>query len=283
MLVTDIQEEGFVKKSSSSYDLSILMGMDRFFYAITDSTHHLLLLRNYKYKNADDWQDTLKQSVQDVFLSDKILQLPFRKIKFAILNNCSTLIPDPLFLEDKKETYLRQLVELHEHDSVQVSDLPVLDTKLVYGVDQSLLKWIHTSYPSALIYHSFAPFLLGCHHIMNLQKGHQVFLNVKDRLLQIALFDGQQLIFCNTFPFQTSKDFIYHVMLIYDQFGLKPETNPVVLMGMIEKESEIYQNLYRYIRHINFLTLPNFMHFGDQATASKAHFYYDLFCLKLCE
>ncbi len=282
-LITHIQEENFAKSSTSSYDLSILVGMDRFFYAVTDGQQHLLLLKSYQLDEKASSISKFKESLQRVFLNDKLLQLPFHKTYLSFVNHKSTLVPHRLFDENQKETYLQQLIQLGEDDYIDVNYIAPLDVHLVYSISHTILKEIRAYFPTATIYHAQTPLLFGYRKLMEHQQGHQIFLNVKMELLQLALFDGPNLIFCNNFNYHASKDFIYYVMLIFDQFDLKPESTPIHLSGLIETNSEIYQQLFRYVRHLNFIQQPSFIRFGAQSSTMQTYFYYDLFCLKLCE
>ena len=76
-------------------------------------------------------------------------------------------------------------------------------------------------------------------------------------ILQIALFDGQALIFSNQFPFKSEKDFLYYTLLIYGQFKLDPETIPLHISGQLVKESAIYKKLYHYIRYTSFVPISS--------------------------
>ena len=257
--------------------------MDSFFYAILDSQDNLLLLRGHHFEEEINVFSELRDPIQRIFLEDKLLQLAYHKTKLAFINNNATLVPLRLYDPEQKKTYLQHLRALKDDDSIAVNMLSGIGANLVYAVSDPIYKMLLSYFPSGKFYHGFAPILMGYRRSMEHQHGSQIFLNVKENLLQLVLFDGNKLQFCNSFPFQTSKDFIYFVMLIFDQFKLKPESTAVHLSGLIERDSEIYKHLYRYIRHINFITQPSFVRFGEQFTGLKKYFYYDLFCLKLCE
>jgi len=49
------------------------------------------------------------------------------------------------------------------------------------------------------------------------------------------------------------------------------------------EDSEIYHLLYRYIRHLKIIELPQSIQFGEAVTKQNPHFFFDLFSLHLCE
>ena len=72
-------------------------------------------------------------------------------------------------------------------------------------------------------------------------------------------------------------------MLLYDQFKLNPETDPIHIAGQIVEDSEIYHLLYRYVRHLNLVSGPSYYRFSQLFDTLPQHFYFDLYSLKLCE
>ena len=83
--------------------------------------------------------------------------------------------------------------------------------------------------------------------------GAGIFLNIKQRQVHIVVFEGADFVFSNIFAFESANDFVYYILLVYDQFKLKPEIDPVYISGQVVKESEIYKLLYRYVRNIHML------------------------------
>ena len=100
--------------------------------------------------------------------------------------------------------------------------------------------------------------------------------------MQIALLEGKNLIFSNSYSYQTSQDFIYHVLLVYNQFNLEPNDIPIHVSGQVIKDSEIFRMLYRYIRRTEIIAAPPTFVFGKKYEKIPDHFYFDLYSLKLC-
>ncbi len=70
---------------------------------------------------------------------------------------------------------------------------------------------------------------------------------------QIAYFYyqlGKQPTYYNSFHYKNKEDLLYYIMLVYKMLNLQTDSYPLILSGMIEKESEIYHLLYQYIRNV---------------------------------
>ena len=280
---TNITEDNFVKKDSSSYNLSILIGMDRFSYAIIDSEKHLLALKSYLLKADITSAQPLQPALQEIFLEDKILKLSFNNTTVGLINNKSTLIPDKLFEPEETRVYLQNQVASLDNHQVFVDRVSDVAAKNIYAFDQEIFYLVKGYLPNAKFFHSSTSMLNGILSNQNGDVSKKVFINVKEDHLQIALVGGKELIFFNSFAYKDDKDFIYHVMLVFKQFDLDVENIPVFLSGQITDESKLYRMIYRYINQIQFSKAPSSINFGKNSKGIPPHFYFDLFSLDLCE
>ena len=52
---------------------------------------------------------------------------------------------------------------------------------------------------------------------------------------------------------QTKEDFIYYLLFTAEQLQLNPEEFPVVLMGSVNKNDDLFNITYKYVRHVSLL------------------------------
>ena len=279
---TDIHiiEDDFVKENSSTYNLSILIGMDRFSYAIIDG-QNLLTLKSYKLSSDLKSEKELHTALQDIFIEDKILKLPFGKTTVGLTNNQSTLVPNNFFQKEATNTYLRNQISSLAKQQVFIDDIKNVKAKNVYAYNQEIYFLVKGYLPNAHFCHSSTATLQGFLSLS--QNTKKIYVNVKGDHLQIAFLDGKELVFYNAFSFEDEQNFIYHIVLIYNQFNLSTESVPTVLSGQITQDSKSYRILYRYINHIEFSDAPFSIRFGKKYQDIPTHFYFDLFSLGLCE
>ena len=278
----NIVEDNFVKKNSSSYNLSILVGMDRFSYAIMDEQKNLLALKSYLVKANQADYTRLHAALQDIFIEDKILKLPFRETTVGLINNANTLIPNKLYQPEALNTYLKNQIPSLKKHQVFVDQVETLDAKNVYAFDQEVYYLVKGYLPQAKFVHSSTCAVQSFLLEQGEQAGKNVYVNVKGDHLQIAFVDGKEMIYFNAFPFESEHDFLYYVLLVLKQFTLPTESTPIFLSGQITDDSKIYRMLYQYIGQIHFAKTPTSIHLGKKYKGTPAHFYYDLFSLGLC-
>lgn len=277
----DIYEDSFVKNAIPSYNLSALVGADRFsFLAYDQDQQKVQLLKSYHFQAKESLG--LQSVVREVYLRDNLLKSPFKQSFIAICNNKNTLVPNRLFDENNLAIYFEKLTQLDENDLVMVNDIPKSDIKNVFAVGSGLKKLLDGYFPGANILHATTLFISGAKELSKHRKGHQLYLNISGEGFQVVLYEDQDLLFSNSYTYKAANDFIYFVMLVFDQFKLKPEAVPLYLSGQITEDAELYKLMYRYIRHIHFVQLPHFLNFGPLLKKQPSHYFFNLYCAKLC-
>ena len=257
--------------------------MDRFSYLISNNQQEVFVLKSYAYLQQSNDAGVLKSALHQIFLEDKLLQLSYQKTRIACWHVKNTYVPDRLFQEEDKATYLEKMFEFDDQDELLSDELAPLHVANVYVLNKEILSILKNSFPDAKILHGSTALLLGQNKASELLVDDHVYVNVTGEYLQISYFKGNEFIFNNSFHFRTAKDFIYYVLLVYEQFKLKPEIAPLTISGQMVKDSQVYNMIYRYIRHINFSQAPGFLRFGAAFDQHSKHYFFDLFSLSLCE
>ncbi len=279
MISLDLIEDNFIKKNATLYNLSALIGADRFSFLVLDKNQNVVVLRSYIFEANKD----IKSFIRKTYFQDEILKLDFASVKIAVNNSKHTIVPSALFDDKYKSAYLENIVDLHPSDNVEVDDLKILNAKNIYAIDKEMEEMISDSFSNMKLFHGSTAFLMGAYSLTDVNKGYQMFINVLNRKLNILLFQKKDLMFNNSFSFQSIRDFVYYIMLVLDQFKIDPETIPVYVCGQIIRESEIFKLMYRYIKEIHFLEAPDHLAFRSKYEALNAYKFFDLFSLKLCE
>lgn len=111
------------------------------------------------------------------------------------------------------------------------------------------LKNILNSY---FVHPTISPSILGfCKNIYeNTTSINQLHLYITPQIAYFYYQISNQPNFYNSFHYKNKEDLLYYIMLVYKMLDLKTDSYPLILSGMIEKESEFFKLLYQYIRNI---------------------------------
>lgn len=279
MIIKDIQEDSLAKKQTNNYELSILIGVDSFDYMVLDSRQQVLALKSF---GLEDSRNGHLNAIEEAFRSDKFLHQPFRNIRAGLAGGRNTLIPLRLYDPNQNDAYIGQLTELLPGEEARADGLPMLGLYNVYTADKGEAALARRLFPGCRIFHLCTALLEGLRHLPAREEGFSIFAHLKGSLLFITAFEGKELRFANMFRCQAARDFIYFVLLVYQQFGLNPEAQPLHLSGQLVRESEIFREAVRYIRHLEFLEPPAFFQFGPKLSQEPHYFHFGLLSLSLC-
>jgi hypothetical protein len=277
----DIVEYSFSPKLSTLYNLNVLLGANSVYYTVSDAEQRILVLKSFH--NDEKKNASVTALLKDVFFEDPILNAVYKSVKVGFSTPHQTLVPRKFYSETDKPLYLKNLTAEDSLNSIGADSIDALDIVNVYAAEKNLIGLIQAVFPKAKYYHNITSLLLGFDRTAKHSPTPQVFANIRDNTVQLFFFTQQKPVFANVFPFKTSQDIIYYILLVYEQFKLNPDETPLVLSGTVTQDSDIYKYIYRYIRHVNFITIPELMHLGQQFTGIPHHFYFDLFSLKDCE
>lgn len=270
----EIIDPQFSRQISPQNELAILLGVNSLSYLITNPQGQLLVLRDYQLTDNPELAEYAEIVAQDVHL-----QSAYRKTRLAAMSPHFTLVPTRLYNAAEKRTYLQEVYNLAYEKDVQADEIPTAQVQLVYAVPQSITAIVQRQLFGGQLYHAVTAFLTGLLHRVGAPVSPALYVQVHPGWLVAALLEGKSLLFVNTFHYQNTKDFLYFVLLILDQYKLAPEDTPVYLSGHIIEQSEIYPLLRRYIRSVQFLPPPQFLQSGNQWQQQPSYFYFNLFSL----
>ncbi|PSR15194.1 MAG: hypothetical protein DA408_03205 [Bacteroidetes bacterium] len=266
----DITEDAFDKGQLPQSELSILTGVDSSSYLIVDPAQQVLAIRALSHPAGENWWKV-----------DDRLQHGYKKTRLAWLGSRFTIVPARLYSGDQRRSYLTGLTELKDTETVLADPLPELDAFLVYALDQEQLSEWRRSFVGCRFYHALTPVLKQL-MLLNRQQGRaKVYAYFRNGMLITVGLDRNRLIFCNAFACPNTKDYLYYLLLTYEQCQWDPSQVPLRLFGEIMRDAEVHKLFYRYVRDVDFLSVAGMLRWGTQAALQPNHLFFDLAALQL--
>lgn len=258
-------DETFDEKDLQRYDLTFESGERTFGYSIRDVEKNRFIALGY-----------FRNRLNDLTISFPWLSGQFHAVKGIIGSARFTLIPEALFLESEKESYFNFIHEPETGELILADRLEHLGICTVYGIHGSSKNELDKVFSKYTLVH-ISTVLMGSiwMNVKNMA-GRNVFLNLRDGQFDLLVFEGKQLKYCNVFKFLTTEDIVYYVIFVFEQLNLNPEEMTLTLLGNIEKQSQCYDLLFRYIRNIEFVTRNENFDYSYLFNDIPGHCYYTL-------
>ncbi len=259
--------------SAESHFLSAIIGPDGLSLAVSDAENRLLSLRLWRFEGPSPHFEDFRPRLYSIFHQDPFLKKHYQKTRIAFSNPWVSLVPDRFFDPEKAPTYLKLLMQkLGEYDFHHDR---LHDGQMVWAVEKELESFCRGFFPRAEFCHVGSGLVSGWKTLAS-PYAQEVYVNVRGRSMQIAVFDRADLLFFNTFSYQNASDFLYFTLLAFEQFKLRPDSIPLFLSGELVSDSEIYRQLYRFIADIRFVRRPDRYLFPTDALALPGHLNFDL-------
>ncbi len=280
MIQFDFIEDTFIKKNTSIYELSILLGMDSLVYMITDGQQKIHALSQFPYAQNSPYkpyQPNLKP-LERYVEKNALLQSRFRNVRLGIHSPLFSIVPNRLYSEKDKRNILSHLSSKNNFQEVIVDQLPPFNGKNVYGLLPTISDFIKRHFSSARVFNLNTTLLLAAYKKTQLlAQDHQLFFHADSKYLRTFLFERKNLLVATQHQYQTPQDFIYFALLTFEQFRLSVTDQQVHICGQIHQDSELFKLLFRYIKNIHFLEGPAFIQKGEKSKSLPDYAYFDLF------
>ena len=240
--------------------LSIQLSLDGFsFCAIHEFSKELVAFASFEFQESNSLPSKHLELVQDVFNSNKdVLQLKYRSVSVIHYNNLVTQVPKPFFNKDNLPSYLQHSIKILDNDFIAYDEILNTDIVNVYIPFVNINNFLIDTYGAFEFKHNATVLIEELLRKHKNDDGNFMYINVSNQNLEIVVLKNKKLELYNIFSFTTKEDFIYYILFVAEQLKLNPEEINVILLGAIEKESELFTILYQYIRNVSFYTPKNF-------------------------
>ncbi|MBL7926368.1 MAG: DUF3822 family protein [Bacteroidia bacterium] len=248
-----------------------------------DISYAVIQPKQNKFLAFKNYQANDFKQLAEIFANDGILLFDsFLKIKFSIVNVQSTLVPSAFYEAQKNAELLAFNHQIGSADSIAKDDFGFFDAKHVFAVNDDLINFAVNQLKQVHINHCGTAFIE--HGLLkNRNKAQRaISVNVHKHQFEMMVIAENQLLFYNNFYYNTAEDFIYFIMLVYEQLNLNPEEDVLEITGLIEKQSAIFSISKKYIRYVDLAMRQQAFQFSYGFEQLPAWQFQTLFSLGLC-
>jgi hypothetical protein len=115
-----------------------------------------------------------------------------------------------------------------------------------------------------------------------LYKNKSLYCIVYNSSIKVILFNQGSLQLVQLYDYTTPSDVAYHLLNTCTQHQLSPAETVLTLSGLIDQESNLYEELYRYFLYIEMDELPADIQLPDEIGELPGHFFSFLISLTKC-
>jgi len=280
-------DDAFSIQETKNYGLFIQFNESHFVYCILDYRRNKFMGIQQIKRNEFLHRPEIKTKFQD-FLKSVITAIPwlknsYKSVKIAYEGKKNTLIPGPLFDPNELDNYLNFNFISDPEEKALSDHLVLMDNYNVFSIPVATADAMTAIYPHTRIYHLstilIESILINYKNRINTNR---VFLHLREKHFDLMLFDGRQMSYFNSFPYLNAEDITYFLIFVLEQLNINPENIPVVLLGKVDRSSNLSELLQRYIRHVEFGRRNDNFKFSYVFNQLQPQSYYPLINFTLC-
>lgn len=275
-LTKTIIDESFDPMLCKEYGMNIQIGKDDIVVAIKDiAKNKFIALEQFQFVH--NFNFTLIDSlIDEVIEISKLVPYKYKSVNCLIVNGLSTIVPNSLFDEDRKKAFLKFNTDLQGDELVVVNDIKNLNAKNIFALPFSVKSKIDFLFNNVNYIH-FSTQLVENILVNNKnQNTKKVFIHVQNSHFELIVIESNNLLFYNSFNYQTPEDLIYYLLFAFEQLKLNPEKNELFVLGDIEKNDAIYLLISKYVRTVKFAERNDGSDYSYQFQNLSKHIHFTL-------
>ena len=223
--------------------LSMRIGERHYSYAVTGRAGAELHSLGY-FTNEEITSDVLSK----IFSDRQDLRNSFQEVQVSYDHPGSVLVPLSLYDAGAAKSVLSIMYGNIIGSSVISEPLNEWQLYNIYAVPNDVHDWVSRMFPSYKYRHSYTlsvgrlPADPSDHILVDFTTDEFSFIVLKEGKLQIA----------QTLSYSSPEDILYHLLKACNQFSLSRGEIQLYISGLIEKESQLFRELYQYFLYTEF-------------------------------
>ncbi len=253
---------------SKQYWMSILINKSGLSFVVLDTVAKKVIAHKYIEITKVDNQKEYCYFINKIFKADDFLEPEYHKISIVYQGFNSISIPEDLYSEQHKEKFFELNSELNPEDVIVSNRLDQINARKLFTIPNCILDTIEDNFPKAKLYHQSSPIIQS---VLKNKLSESVYLNINSDFFDIQIFDKKKLILDNAFKYKTKEDLLYYLLYTFEQLGLNPKDQKIILFTSVQEGNENISFLQNYFGGLDLASFPKTFNYSYLFSKEDAH------------
>src|SRR5688572_3922633 len=232
-------------------------------------------LTEYAYYIAHKSEEEL---MSEIFVEHSVLNDAFKQYAVNFSNAECILVPESHYNPGDEQLYLGIMYGIKDKSIVKSGHLHRWKLYTVFRIPQYLHELLHHKFGEGKPWHHYSVQLKSIPE----EEDDTLFVDFRTDEISVIVLKKNILQLAQTFTYAVPADVLYYLLKICRQFSLSQQEVKVALSGLIEKDSAIYRELYKYFLHLNFALIPGEIKLDSAFSEFPAHYFSSICKLATC-
>ncbi len=230
-------------------------------------------LVEFGYFTAEDEEDYLR-----FFEETGLMNSRYYQSAIAYDASESVQVPAAVYKHEEGSLYLNSVYGNAIQANTVSENLPALNLYNVYRMPSGLHTSINRKFLSGKYWHLYTVILKN----LASQDIDSIFIDFKTDEFSLIAIRKNKLMLCQTFSYHTPEDVLYYLLKSCQQLNFSQQAVRIGLSGLIEKDSAVYRELYKYFINLEFELLAGGVKLTDALSIHPPHYYSSISKLAAC-
>jgi Protein of unknown function (DUF3822) len=230
----------------------------------------------YYYTTTDnDTTATIANELKIILADENLTATLVDKVHIFYNYAESTLVPSAYFKTAEVDNiaalmFGNKMASINLHETLDAQKI-----ENVYAVPSEIKMAMESIFPTAKAMHSLSK-------VIQNTNGTKLFATVYDKEIRLVLFKENIFMLAAYFDYTTPEDVCFHMLNVCERFAVSPAEVEVVLNGMIDTNSNLYKEMYKFFMQLSIENLPDKVQLAEGFDEIAAHYFSPLVKLAKC-
>ncbi len=266
-----------------SFDLALQLDADGLSFSILDKKRNCFCaLVKYSFGKYST-EEKKEEAISIILAEDPILNdIRFNDVSLSYGNSPAALVPEAVFNPDDSRKYLSFNQHVSEGTEIYIDKLKAAEAVNVFSVEDQIISLIKEKFSQIKIHHRSSGLIESLLFQYRSESSKIAIVNIGQKQFELVVTQGKDLVYYNSFNYQTPEDVIYHILFVCEQMDMNPTSFSLMLTGEINRHASIYELITRYIKNVKFSERNPAFDYSFSLKEIPSHSSYSLFAQGLC-
>ncbi len=219
----------------------------------------------------------IAEQVNEIVSSENLSQQHFKKIFVTWYFDENVFVPQEYFdAGNSKEMLVLVHGDLMQ-GAVQNELVATHNLHTVYKIPAVVKNIFNIAFPFCIQNHQSSL-------LINFEKNNKdlLYCNFYPEHLTVLLRKNGQLQIIQQFEYASPEDAVYHLLNVCQSFETDAAKTILTVSGMIDTDSNLYSELYKYFQSVNCADLSASFNYAEEIKDHPAHYFSHLFATASC-
>ena len=223
----------------------------------------------------------LLESLLEIVMNDELLQIHFKEA-FIIYNYTdSSFLPEKFFHVELNQP-VTEIVYGNARKGLMLSEkVNGWHMYNIYRVPREIHALLQRKFAAGNYWHYYT-LLLSDGQVKSAPETEVIKIVMGTDQFLVAVFKDKAIQLLQSYSYQTPDDVSYYLLAICNRFGISQEKVMLIVSGLLDEQSRLFQELLKYYLNVQWDQLPDTVKLDGAFTEFPSHYFSPLLKMALC-